>query len=53
MLGPETMSHASNAILLIRLLVRLNDTCSVHGVQNTKRAAPQPDNVLLLETDVY
>jgi hypothetical protein len=52
MLGQETVSHASTVIQLLRLLARLNETFSAHGVQKTKRAAPQPDNILLIETDI-
>jgi hypothetical protein len=53
MLGQETVPHASSVIQLLRLMARLNDTCSAHGVQKTKRAVPQPDNIPLIETDNY
>jgi hypothetical protein len=51
MLGQETVSRASSVIQLLRLLARLKAACSARGVQKTKRAVPQPDNILLIETD--
>jgi hypothetical protein len=51
MLGQETVSHASGVIQLLSLLARLNETCSAHWVQETKRAVPQQDNILVIERD--